>query len=86
MGHRSKKETALARRIDAYKSERLAAKGITSGEDFAALMAAVMADVLSGAISPAVANATARAGANYIRVAELQFRYGSQQIRTRQVK
>jgi hypothetical protein len=58
------------------KSLTLAAKGVNSSKDFAALMGAIMSDVLSGSLPPDIANAACNAGGKLLKVIEMQHRYG----------
>lgn len=59
------------------RSGRIAAAGVTTGEDFANLMSALMSDLIEGSITPNVANATVNAGGKLLKVVEMQYRYGS---------
>lgn len=58
------------------KCFRIAAKGVTTGSDFAQMMSALMSDLIEGNISPIVANATVNAGGKLLKVVELQLKYG----------
>lgn len=49
---------------------------MTTGEDFASLMAALMSDVIEGRISPSVSNAAVNAGGKLLKVVEMEYRFG----------
>jgi len=59
------------------RSGPIAAAGVSTGEDFAALMSALMSDLIDGSVSPNIANATVNAGGKLLKVVEMQYRYGS---------
>lgn len=63
----------------APKSIAVAQKGVSTGEDFAALMSALMSDVIEGTISPDVAHAACNAGGKLLKVVEMKYRYAKQQ-------
>ena len=52
----------------------IAQKGVKTSNDFAALMSAMMTDLIEGTISPSVGNATVKAGANLLKIVELELR------------
>ena len=56
----------------------IAAKGVTTGEDFALLMSALMGDILAGRVDANTGNAVCRAGDKLLKVVEMQYRYGKQ--------
>jgi hypothetical protein len=62
------------------RSLPIAAKGITTGGDFANLMSALMSDVIGGLVTPGVANAAINAGGKLLKVVELTIRFGHQEI------
>lgn len=59
------------------RSVAIAAAGIRTGQDFAALMTALMSDIIEDRISPNVANAAINAGGKLLKVVELQYKYNS---------
>lgn len=59
------------------KSLAIAAKGITTGQDYANFMSALMSDIISGKVAPTIGNAACKAGSNLLKVVEMQMRYGS---------
>lgn len=61
----------------ASRSLAIAAKGITTGHDFANFMSALMSDLISGAIAPQVGNAACNAGGKLLKAVEMQMRHGT---------
>lgn len=57
----------------------IAAKGITTGQDFALLMSTLMSDLISGAVKPMIGNAVCNAGGKLLKVVEMQMKYGTPQ-------
>lgn len=60
------------------RSLKIAAKGVRTGQDFAALMSALMSDLIEGRLTPNVGNAACNAGGKLLKVVELQYKYGTQ--------
>jgi hypothetical protein len=58
------------------RSLALAAKGIHTGSDFAAMMSAVMSDMIEGRLDPRVGNGVCNAGSKLLKVVEMQYRFG----------
>ena len=58
------------------KCLRIAAKGITTGSDFASMMSALMSDLIEGKVTPNVGNAAVNAGGKLLKIVELQLKYG----------
>lgn len=58
------------------KSLPIARHGITNGWDFANLMSALMSDVIDDKVSPAKANAVCNVGGKWLKVIEMQLKYG----------
>lgn len=58
------------------RSAAIAAVGVTTGTEFAALMSALMSDVIEGRLSPVVSNAAVSAGRNLLKVVEMEYKYG----------
>jgi hypothetical protein len=56
----------------------VAARGISTGHDFANFMSALMSDLIEGRVTPAIGNAACNAAGKLLKVVELQFRYGTQ--------
>lgn len=73
-GRRTKTE---ATKDNTPRSLALAAKGIHTGSDFAAMMSAVMSDMIEGRLDPRVGNGVCNAGSKLLKVVEMQYRYGS---------
>lgn len=65
--------------VEAPKSLTIAASGIQTAGDFAAMMSALMSDLIEGRVTPQVGNATCNAGGKLLRIVELQYKYGVQQ-------
>lgn len=63
-----------------------AAKGITTGHDFANFMSALMSDLIAGRVSPGIGNAACNAGGKLLKVVEMQLRYGTQEAGGRVLK
>jgi hypothetical protein len=61
----------------ASAASKIARAGVKSGDDFTRLMLAIISDLADGSMSPGVAGAMCRAGANVIKIVEMQHRYGS---------
>ena len=59
------------------RSMAIAAKGITTGYDFANFMSALMSDLISGKIAPQVGNAACNAGGKLLKAVEMQMRHGT---------
>lgn len=59
------------------QSIAIAAKGVTTGQDFALLMSALMGDILAGRVDANTGNAVCRAGDKLLKVVEMQYRYGA---------
>lgn len=55
---------------------------IISTRDFAGFMSALVGDIVSGRIDPKTASAACKAGAQLLRVVELEQKYASKQART----
>jgi hypothetical protein len=62
---------------NAPRSLALAARGIHTGADFAAMMSAVMSDMIEGRLDPRVGNGVCNAGSKLLKVVEMQYRYGT---------
>ena len=58
------------------RSAAIAAVGVKTGTEFAALMSALMSDVIEGRLSPVVSNAAVSAGRNLLKVVEMEYKYG----------
>lgn len=58
------------------RSSAIAARGVATGADFAALMSALMSDVIEGKIPPHVASAAVNAGGKLLKVVEMEYKYG----------
>jgi hypothetical protein len=55
----------------------IAARGITTGHDFANFMSALMSDLISGTVAPNVGNAACNAGGKLLKAVEMQMRHGT---------
>ena len=77
----SKKGTRKGAEISNAQPQSLAiaTKGITTGQDFAALMSALMCDMIAGTVKPMTGNAVCNAGGKLLKVVEMQFKYGTVQ-------
>lgn len=72
-------QAAARRRPEAIKKPRcqsVAARGIRTAGDYAQFMSDLMSDIVEDRIAPETANAACTAGANLLRVVEMEFRYG----------
>lgn len=69
----TKKTKALRR---GPRSRAIAAVGITTGNEFTAMMSALISDLIEGRITPATGNACCNAGGKLLKAVELQFKYG----------
>lgn len=58
------------------RSATIAAAGVTTGTQFAALMSALMSDVITGSIDPVKANAAVNAGGKLLKMVEMEYKYG----------
>lgn len=56
----------------------VAAKGISTGADFARFMSGMMSDLIESRITPQVGNAACNAGGKLLKVVEMQYKYGTQ--------
>lgn len=72
--------------LDAPRSSRVAADGVTTGEEFAKFMSALMADVIDGRINAGTANAACNAGGKLLKIVEMQYKYGSADDKKRTLK
>lgn len=63
----------------APRSLAIAEAGVTTSQNFAALMSATIADVISGRLSTEVANAAVAAGRTLLKVVEMEHKYGKAQ-------
>lgn len=61
------------------KSLEVVRGGIHTANDFATLMGALMGDLIEGSVNAQVGNATCKAGANLLKVIEMQHKYGTAQ-------
>jgi hypothetical protein len=75
----TKSEKVAERRVPP-KSLGIAEKGITTAQQFAALMSALMTDLLNGSITPGIGNATCNAGGKLLKMVELNQKYGQAQV------
>lgn len=75
----TKKGKANGERKTQPESLAVAKRGVRTANDFAHLMGSLMGDLIEGSISAEVGNATCKAGANLLKVIELQQKYGSAQ-------
>ena len=71
----AKRETVVAKQQPA-RSLAIADQGVTTGQQFAALMSALMTDLVTGAVTPEIGNATCKAGGKLLKVVEMQHKYG----------
>lgn len=62
------------------QSAVIATKGVKSSVDFIALMSGLMADVLNGTIQPAVCNAAVSAGAQMLKMVQMQQDLGTKPL------
>lgn len=72
----TRKKKAAGSEEMAPRSLALAARGIHTGADFAAMMSAVMSDMIEGRLDPRVGNGVCNAGSKLLKVVEMQYRYG----------
>lgn len=72
----AKRQTSVAKRQPA-RSAAIAEQGISTGQQFAALMSALMTDLVTGAITPDIGNATCNAGGKLLKIVEMQHKYRS---------
>ena len=73
------KAAAKSSKKAAPRSLVIAAKGISTGNDFAQLMSSLMSDLIEGRMSPEVGNAVCNAGGKLLKIVEMQYRYGEKQ-------
>lgn len=74
-------------RTDEARSIDIAAKGVSTGNQFAKLMSALMSDLIEGKITPSVANAAVNAGGKLLKITEMQLRFGtSNKSRPREIQ
>jgi hypothetical protein len=66
--------------IGAPRSLDIAARGVSTGGQFAALMSALMSDLIDGRLTPSVGNAVCNAGGKLLKVVEMQQRWGTQKV------
>lgn len=78
MATKSKAQTGRSKEIPKKSlSLAIAAKGITTGHDFANFMSSLMSDLISGAVAPNIGNAACNAGGKLLKIVELQMKYGT---------
>ena len=76
----AKQDKASTQRRASPKSLGIADKGITTAQQFAALMSALMTDLLNGSVTPGIGNATCNAGGKLLKMVELNQKYGQAQV------
>lgn len=67
----------VAEGSESPRSAKLAANGIRTANEFAAVMSALMCDLLEGRVPPSVGNASCNAGGKLLKVTEMQIKYGT---------
>lgn len=73
----SKKKTVGGKEKPTPRCLQVAAKGISTSNDFARLMSCLMSDLIEGSVNPVVGNAVCNAGAKLLKVVEMSYRYGN---------
>lgn len=55
----------------------IAARGVKTSRDFAAVMSSLMSDILEERVEPRVANAVCNAAGKLLKIVELEHKYGA---------